>query len=82
MILSLGYLVVFFFPPFFHLHLPRKPPASLPRTVAKGLEHPSQPRRGMSAIPAVGGRKPGDSWGSYLTWVSGEAELAATISFG
>lgn len=29
-----------------------------------------------------GGRKPGDSWGSYLTWVSGEAELPATISFG
>lgn len=29
-----------------------------------------------------GGRKPRDSWGSYLTWVSGEAELPATISFG
>lgn len=29
-----------------------------------------------------GTRKPRDSWRSYLTWVSGEAELAATASFG
>lgn len=49
------------FPPhtLFHLRLPGKPPASPPRTVAKGLQHPSQPRWGMSAIPAVGDGNPG-----------------------
>lgn len=45
---------VFFPLLFFHLCLPGKPPASRAGTGTERLQHPPQPRRGMSAIPAVG----------------------------